>query len=532
MEPQLSHGHRSIANRYQLLEPLGEGGSGITYKAKDLQTSEEVALKILSLRQVEDWKQIDLFEREARILQQLDHPRIPKYIDYFIHDNKGDLYYKPEPDETLSDLVDLGIEPDEFYIVQELVTGQTLASLVEKGWKPTEHEVKPIAIEVLNILVYLQELLPPVTHRDLKPQNLIRTERGEIFLVDFGGVRDRLRQTTVASSVVGTYGYMSPEQLRGGKTYLSTDLYGLGATLIYLLTGEHPVDLPRKRLKIDFHDRVTLSSGFRNWLDRLIEPNYQDRLPSARVALDILQGKARLKAFSSSRLEKPSYSFLKLVKSPEKLIISIPSASSRKRYDYPLALTGILWYATLFSILGIFAVSFGGRFFIILVILFYWRLITRILSLRIINESGKQETGAYKTKAINAIIIGCIFAYLVWILMPFLINKNPYLCFTILLLLSVFASEIIVVKYLQPVVREFLIDTILEITPDLKLSVRQKLLFFSGHQDYSENLIETIERNFCRLLTPDERRWLMQQIDDYLTSSPATETEEISNRLS
>lgn len=146
MEPQLSHTHRSIANRYQLLEPLGEGGSGITYKAKDGQTSEEVAIKILSLRQVEDWKQIDLFEREARILQQLDHSRIPKYIDYFIHDNKSDLYYQSQPNDTLSDLVDRGIEPDEFYIVQELVTGQTLSSLVENGWKPTEEEAKKIAI--------------------------------------------------------------------------------------------------------------------------------------------------------------------------------------------------------------------------------------------------------------------------------------------------------------------------------------------------------------------------------------------------
>jgi len=230
-----------VNKRYRILNTLGQGGIGITYAAQDLQNDRRVALKALSLHNLTDWKKLELFEREARILSQLKHPNIPRYLDYFQIDEEDNFG---------------------FYIVQQLAPGQSLAELVEKGWKPSETQVKSLAIQILNILVYLQDLTPAVIHRDLKPQNILlyRSQEGQIrvFLVDFGSVQDTYRHTvTGGSTVVGTYGYMAPEQFRG-KAVLATDLYGLATTLLFLLTGQSPAELPQRKLKINFRSHGRL----------------------------------------------------------------------------------------------------------------------------------------------------------------------------------------------------------------------------------------------------------------------------------
>jgi len=258
-----------IAERYRIIDTLGQGGIGITYKAEDLQTNHQVALKALALRRMTDWKVLELFEREANILGQLNHLRIPQYIDYFQVDTTEDRG---------------------FYIAQQLAPGKSLAVLLENGWKPNETEVKHLAIQVLEILVYLHSLAPPVIHRDIKPQNIIRQGDGEIFLVDFGAVQDTYQNTvTGGSTVVGTYGYMAPEQFRG-QAVLSTDLYGLGTTLLFLLTQQSPADLPQRKLKIDFRSHVNISSDFADWLKKTIEPIMEDRFPGVNQALSVLRG--------------------------------------------------------------------------------------------------------------------------------------------------------------------------------------------------------------------------------------------------
>ena len=268
-----------VADRYRIVETLGEGGNGITYKAELLQESQldeaqldnnrYVALKALSLRHMEDWKPLELFEREARILQHLNHPRIPRYLDYFHVDTP---------------------ENRAFYIVQELVEGQSLAAMVEKGWRTNEAGVRRILIQVLEILVYLQDLKPPVIHRDIKPQNLIWGKDSQIFLVDFGAVRDTYKSTLArGSTVVGTFGYMAPEQFQG-QAVPATDLYGLGATALFLLTHRSPAELPEERLKISFRSRVQISESFADWLEKAIEPDAVDRFVSAREALGLLRG--------------------------------------------------------------------------------------------------------------------------------------------------------------------------------------------------------------------------------------------------
>jgi eukaryotic-like serine/threonine-protein kinase len=264
----------NLHDRYQILGLLGEGGSGKTYRALDIQQQTEVAIKVLSLRNMKDWKTLELFEREAKILAQLNHRAIPKYIDFFRTEIANE--------ET-------------FCLVQAIAPGRSLNDWVTSGHVFDESDLQHIAKQVLEILIYLQTFTPPIIHRDIKPQNLLFNGTGTIYLVDFGAVRDTYHLTiTGGSTIVGTYGYMAPEQFRG-QAVLATDLYGLGATLLYLATGQDPADLPLQEMKIDFRQRVNLSPDFANWLDVLLEPIPEDRYRTASLALDYLQNKAGLK---------------------------------------------------------------------------------------------------------------------------------------------------------------------------------------------------------------------------------------------
>ncbi len=257
-----------IANRYEIIKIIGRGSIGITYMAEDLQLQQKVAIKVVFLTDVKDWKILELFEREAKVLANLDHPAIPQYIDYFEEKINNQSY---------------------FCLVQELIDGESLSTLVENGRKFTEAEIKNIAIQCLEILEYLHNLTPPVIHRDIKPQNIILTSDSQVYLVDFGTVQDIYRNTvSIGGTFVGTFGYMPPEQFRG-QTYLNSDLYSLGASLIYLITRKSPADLPQKNLKIDFHSYAFISSDFTNWIDKMIEPMTEDRFPKATKALEILK---------------------------------------------------------------------------------------------------------------------------------------------------------------------------------------------------------------------------------------------------
>jgi eukaryotic-like serine/threonine-protein kinase len=271
-----------LENRYRILDVLGEGGCGKTYLALDEDCQTEVAVKVLNLRGMGDWKTLELFEREAKILAQLKHPAIPRYLDFFRTEIDGE--------ET-------------FCLVQAIAPGRSLVSWVESGYIFNGIELRNIATQILDILIYLQTFTPPIIHRDLKPQNLIWSESGDISLVDFGAVRDTYHLTvTGGSTIVGTYGYMAPEQFRG-QAVLATDLYGLGTTLLYLILGQDPADLPVKQMKIDFRNsfaeelrqRGRLLPNFSNWLDGLLEPIPEDRYRNAARALAALNGKNTVK---------------------------------------------------------------------------------------------------------------------------------------------------------------------------------------------------------------------------------------------
>ncbi len=188
--------------------------------------------------------------------------------------------------------------------MQEYIPGQSLQEMLDQGKRFTEKQAIYLAKDILEILITLHELSPPVFHRDIKPSNLILGSDKHFYLVDFGAVQDRAKAEGASFTVVGTSGYVAPEQL-WGKTVAASDLYALGATLIHMLTGVPPGDLPQRNLRVQFRDRVSLSPGFVRWLEQLIEPMLERRFSSAHQALEALQNDDDVQEDDSKRNSNP-----------------------------------------------------------------------------------------------------------------------------------------------------------------------------------------------------------------------------------
>jgi len=321
-----------LQNRYQLKQKLGENAARQTWLATDLEAFEsqnQVVVKLLCFGGQMQWENVKLFEREAQVLKQLNHPRIPKYRDYFCIDDRF-LW---------------------FGLVEDYVPGSSFKDLLAQGKKFTEEQVCQIAVKVLNLLVYLHELNPPLLHRDIKPSNLICGEDEQIYLVDFGAVQDKAAKEGATFTVVGTYGYTPMEQF-GGRAVPASDLYALGATLIHLLTGSAPADLPQQDLRIQFSDRTSASPNLVAWIEKLTEPAPERRFRSARQALAALEAESysyqeyaknsSLPTLSSpkAKIYRPRNTRVKLKKSPFKLDIKIPPLRGIKKLsDIPTAIS-------------------------------------------------------------------------------------------------------------------------------------------------------------------------------------------------
>jgi len=287
-----------LQDRYQLQELLGHNAGRETWLVVDRQTQTPVVVKLLTFSDRVQWDQLRLFEREAQILKHLTHPQIPQYQDFFCLDEH--LFW--------------------FALVQSYIPGHSLKQLLEQGKVFDESDVHQIAKQILHILIYLHGLSPPVLHRDIKPSNLILDEGGNVHLVDFGSVQDRVAKEGATFTIVGTYGYAPLEQL-GGRATPASDLYALGATLIHLLTGVAPDKLSQSDGRLQFEDAVNLNPGFVRWLWRLTEVNAGLRFLTAREALQALQNNEE--AIAGLVATKPVKSQIKLQKSPQSLEILI-----------------------------------------------------------------------------------------------------------------------------------------------------------------------------------------------------------------
>lgn len=246
-----------LNGRWVLEQMVGHGASGYTWRARDAESGEVVAIKELSFRRLTDIKAIELFEREVRALESITHPGIPKFIDEFT------------------------VEEDRFvsaYLVQEFIDG----SVINLNQRTTEAKVLEFLEEMASLLDVIHSMRPPVIHRDIKPANVMRRKDGRYVLIDFGAIRASTEKSMGGSTMAGTPGYMAPEQLLG-KAEPASDFYGLGATAVAMLAGQDAHDL------IDSHDptkwrkKVQVSDAMGDLLEAMLQPKTSDRIRSSKA---------------------------------------------------------------------------------------------------------------------------------------------------------------------------------------------------------------------------------------------------------
>lgn len=234
--------------RYVVTGELGHGGQADTLEAVDKREGKLVAIKRFRVKGARSWKDVELAEREARVLASLNHPAMPRYVDHF--EVEGNLY-----------------------LVMQRIEGESLAALRKGGRRFSQSEVWRFIHELGELLDYLHSSAPPVIHRDIKPGNVIRTLDGSFVVVDFGAVRDCLKPEG-GSTVVGTFGYMAPEQFMG-RAVPASDVYAVGVTAMALLTGREPETLPHKGLSLDVEQALQGIADKRliRLIEHMVEPD-------------------------------------------------------------------------------------------------------------------------------------------------------------------------------------------------------------------------------------------------------------------
>ena len=344
-----------FSSRYEVQQQLGKRAGRRTLLARDIITQELVVIKLLSFGNDFEWDDLKLFEREAETLKALSHPAIPRYLDYFEIDSpnlKG------------------------FALVQTYIEAKSLEEKLKAGRTFNEADIKQLAKALLEILIYLHGRQPPVIHRDIKPSNILLTNRsgnsvGQVYLVDFGSVQTLAAREGGTITVVGTYGYMPPEQF-GGRAVPASDLYSLGATLIYLVTGLHPADLPQRDLRIQFEQVVNLSPALRNWLKWMIEPSLDRRLASAVEAQQALEQPPQRQPDSiyPTVIRKPAGSKIRLTKGTDSLEILLPPKG------FKLGVVGWTFFALFWNLVSLIMtgafLSAGINLFSALFLLLCW----------------------------------------------------------------------------------------------------------------------------------------------------------------
>ncbi len=205
--------------RYRIFEKIGSGGWGDVYRARDERLDRDVALKVLSQRALEEDSSRKRFRKEALVLSRLNHPNIATILDF-------------DTQEGLD------------FLVMEYISGTTLHDLVSKG-RLEEKDIIHYATQIAAALEDAHQV--GIVHRDLKPSNVLVTPKGQVKVLDFGLAKllhpnnsPVTHLTTETNLVVGTFPYMSPEQLRTEPPDARSDIYSFGVTLYEMATGQRP----------------------------------------------------------------------------------------------------------------------------------------------------------------------------------------------------------------------------------------------------------------------------------------------------
>jgi hypothetical protein len=216
----LAAGTKLQGGDYCIVDRIGMGGQGVAYRAIAAATEErdeivavlkEYVLPVHVTLQARK-QSIEVLQHEAKLLQRLEHPQVVQLLDFFFEDHRG-------------------------YLVLELIEGTSLRKIVENDGPLLESLVRDLALQMCDILEYLHQQTPPVVHRDFTPDNLILTTSGTLKLIDFNVAHQR--EATTTATVVGKHAFIPPEQFRGKPTPRS-DIYAMGGTLHFLLTGQDP----------------------------------------------------------------------------------------------------------------------------------------------------------------------------------------------------------------------------------------------------------------------------------------------------
>lgn len=257
-------GSKLHSGEYTIDGAVGMGGQGTAYGAtrKKNGTQERVVIKEYVLpvhvTRAAKTRSLESMEHEARLLGQLDHPQVVKLLDFFVEDHRG-------------------------YLVFELIEGNNLRSIVESEGRLDEEQVRLLALQMCDILSYLHDRTPSVVHRDFTPDNLILTPGGQLKLIDFNVAQESGH--TATATVVGKHAYLPPEQFRGKPTPQS-DLYAMGATLQFLLTGIEPEPLSVAHPQ----ETASVSADLDRFVAKLTELELSDRYQSAAEAKSDLEG--------------------------------------------------------------------------------------------------------------------------------------------------------------------------------------------------------------------------------------------------
>ncbi len=264
-----------VRDRYLVLKMVSRGGFGATYLIEDVDLfNERRVLKELRPLVGEGSGAISharretaerLFKREAETLLRLNHRGIPKLYAYFVEDGYS-------------------------YLLQEYIPGRTLIEELEKQGKNfTESEARGFLMELAEILKYLHSQDPPIIHRDIKPQNLMRHSDGHLLLIDFGAVCRAANQEICGQTLIGSPGYAAPEQILG-RPLPQSDLYAAGATVVRLITGVHPTKLTNRRTeRLEWDPDSYVSKEFGELVEQMLARDPELRIPSADALIDALK---------------------------------------------------------------------------------------------------------------------------------------------------------------------------------------------------------------------------------------------------
>ncbi len=283
-----------LHRRYRASKALGKGGFGATFLAQDETLPGEPYCVIKQLHSYANNPEVlqkisrKLFEREAKTLGQIgNHPQVPQLLNYFE-------------------------DSQQLYLVQEYVSGLTLQQEVKRFGPLSEVGVKQFLSDILPLLRYIHEL--QVIHRDIKPANLIRREQdGKLVLIDFGVATNHVQlvtsqseQTSLTTNAVGTRGFAPPEQIAKRPVYAS-DIYAVGVTCIYLLTGKSPKDLDYNFSigEIVWQNQVQVSDHFAKVLKKMLEVSVEHRYQSANEVLRALEIEPYLDSFAKGMAAQP-----------------------------------------------------------------------------------------------------------------------------------------------------------------------------------------------------------------------------------